>query len=282
MKLTLVSLCLVLMCSSVWAQMDFHLIERFALLSNESYSSGNHKRALQQQGHTLLTQKIMPGVEVNYFLTIQEGVQFITVRGTANLQNALVDIDVALIENPSLGVVVHQGFAKAASLIYDDVKPFLKTAMPVSTTGHSLGGAVAVVLAMMLEQDGYMLDKVVTFGQPKVTNVTGANQYSGLPLIRVVTPKDIVPLVPPLSPLQIKNLDIYWHMGKEIVLLGENQYSQLEGLKSMLRATKFTSSLPNEDNLNAHKMQTYLNQIANKREHSKLVPYSTGFGLFGG
>jgi hypothetical protein len=144
-----------------------------------------------------------------------------------------------------------------------------------------LGGAIAVIVAMYLQRDGYSLDQVITFGQPKVTNVSGAGVFASLPLMRVVTPKDIVPLVPPLSPFQLKNIDIYWHMGKEIILLPEKTYAITEGFKSMMRATKFTSSVPDESNIQAHQMATYLTLINQKLEGALQVPYKIDINLFG-
>jgi len=263
-----------------YAIASFKNMAETAQLSNIAYQAGDHQSSLGAIGHTLVKQNVLPGVEVNYLLSNKNNIQYLTVRGTANLQNALVDLDIKLLAFPQLDIVAHQGFAGAAQLIIDDVKNELDPSLPVVTTGHSLGGAVAVMLAMLLEQN-YKVQEVITFGQPKVTNVTGANKFSGLPLTRVVTPKDVVPLVPPISPLQIKNLDIYWHMGEEVILLQGKEYSIIEGLKSMLRATKFASSLPNAENLNAHKMQTYLELIASKQEGAQQVPYDSGFSVFG-
>lgn len=265
----------------VCAQPNFKTLYEYAQLSDIAYSKGDHKAALASINHQQVRQVVLPGVEVNYVLSTRDGQQYLTVRGTANLENALVDLDINLKQDEQLGIMVHQGFARASLAVYNDAKPLLDVSKPVSTSGHSLGGAVAVLLAMYLQVEAFNVQQVITFGQPKVTNVGGANEYEDLPLTRVVTPKDIVPLVPPLSPLQIKNLDIYWHMGQEVILLQGSQYSLTEGVKSMMRATKFASSLPNETNLNAHKMQTYLSLIISKLDQSEEVPYKTGLNLFG-
>jgi hypothetical protein len=272
---------LLLTCSQAFALPSFQQIEESAQLSNLAYDSGDIKAPLESIGHTLMHQALLPGVEVSYFLTTNKGVQFITVRGTANLQNAMVDLDVNLKQDDDLGIIAHQGFANAAVGIIKDVSPFLDKSKPVRTTGHSLGGAAAVMLAMYLDKQGYELGQLITFGQPKVTNVDGADLFEHLPLLRVVTAKDIVPLVPPLSPLQIKNLDIYWHMGEEMILLEGQDYAMTKGLKSMLRATKFASALPSEENLQAHKMQTYLALIKSKLDQANEVPYKTELNLFG-
>lgn len=270
--------------SHALSEQDFLSIQRQATLANIAYLDANDiKTSLLSEDQTLIHQATLPDSQVSYFLSRSNGVQTIAVRGTANLENALVDVDLALQFTPALNIILHQGFAAATQAIYQDVKPYLIEDMPIATTGHSLGGAVAVILAMHLAHDHYPLQQVMTFGQPKVTNVAGAKAFAALPLIRVVTPHDIVPLVPPLSPLQIKDLDIYWHIGEEVILLGDHEYSQTNGVKSMLRATKFTSSIPDEKNLIAHKMTTYLTLIEQLLESptSVEVPYKMEINFFG-
>lgn len=98
-------------------------------------------------------------------------------------------------------------------------------------------------------------------------------------LPRVVTAQDLVPLVPPLDVMDINNVDVYWHLGKEIVLLEGNDYALLEGVKSMLRATKIINTSLSQENLEHHKMNGYLEQITHKTEESNLVPYDTSIDL---
>lgn len=274
-------LLVLLFSAQVWAGPDFSVIKQSAQLSGLAYVDGDKTAKLASLGHQLVREATLAGVEVSYFLSTYQGVQYLTVRGTANLQNAMVDLDIHLKQDAKLGIAVHQGFANAAQAIFNDAKSYLNKDQVVRTTGHSLGGAAAVMLAMYLQEAGFKVGQLITFGQPKVTNVGGANTFSNLTLLRVVTTKDIVPLVPPLSPLQISNLDIYWHMGEEIILLEGTDYSVTSGVKSMLRATKFVTSVPNESNLEAHKMQTYLTLIESKQVKASEVPYKSDFSMFG-
>jgi hypothetical protein len=48
-----------------------------------------------------------------------------------------------------------------------------------------------------------------------------------------------------------------------------------------MRATKIVSSLPDERNLYAHQMSTYLSLINLKLKDTKEVPYKMGINLFG-
>lgn len=265
------------------SRIDFAHIRQFATLSRAAYETEERfteivdsKRYEPKQYHNI------PELEVTYLVAgdKQTGAQIIAVRGTANVENALVDIALKLVDDPQAGIKLHDGFSLAASRIYSDLKTSLDKSKPIHTTGHSLGGAVAVILAMYLDQDGFMVDNVITFGQPKVTNIAGSQKYSHLNLIRLVTPRDLVPLVPPLDPLDIQNMDIYWHGGKEVLLNTDNTYSILEGTTSMLRATKFTQQMLDEQNLHNHKMDLYLKLIDSMITQSKQIPFKNDFNLF--
>ncbi|MBL4798174.1 MAG: lipase family protein [Oleispira sp.] len=274
---------LLVLCSPVFAAVDFSAIKKSALISAASYADPKLiEERLSRVELSLVHHSVLPDSALSYFLARSpSGIQYLSFRGTSNLENALVDLDLSLMLEAGLKIQLHQGFAIAAKAAYEDVKSKLDKHQPIITTGHSLGGAVAVIMAMHLQRDGYQVDQVITFGQPKVTNVSGADVFANLPLIRVVTPKDIVPLVPPLSPLQLQNIDIYWHIGKEIILLAENEYAITEGFKSMMRATKFVSSVPDESNVHAHQMSTYLTLLDQKREGAQQVPYKMNISLFG-
>ncbi len=274
---------LLLLSSPIYGAIDFFAVKESALLSAASYAPVEQvEQRLRRVEYDLLHHNTLPSSELSYFLARSStGVQHLSFRGTSNLENALVDLDLALTLDNDINIQLHQGFAGAAKAAYGDVKDKLNKSQPIKTTGHSLGGAIAVIVAMYLQRDGYLIDQVITFGQPKVTNVSGAKIFSDLPLTRVVTPEDLVPLVPPLSPLQLQNLDIYWHNGLELILLGNKEYSTTDGLKSMMRATKVVNKIPDETNLQAHQIDTYLTLIEGLQQEAKPVPYKMGINLFG-
>jgi predicted lipase len=283
-KLTIIFLSLIFTTSlqTAFAALDFSTIKTQAALSNATYLNASQlEKAVKTEGGELIHQTTLPESQVSYFLSRSNNVQTIAIRGTDNLENTMVNLNLSLQPDDQLNIILHQGFALAAQAIYEDVKPYLIDGMPIQTTGHSLGGAISVILAMYLTENNDNLTQAITFGQPKVTNVAGAKKFSHLPLIRVVTAEDIVPLVPPISPMQIQELDIYWHIGEEVILLDHNEYSITSGVKSMLRATKFTSSVPSEKNLNAHKMENYLRLITGLSVAPTEIPYKAEINFWG-
>ncbi|WP_239544062.1 lipase family protein [Marinomonas foliarum] len=264
------------------AQPNFTVIKAQAKLSDDTYlESSTLEQRLIEQGQALVHQSLISLSQVSYFLSRSKKVQTIAIRGTANLENAMLDLDLQLQPDTLLDIKLHQGFGSGAKAVYEDIKPFLTQDQPIQLTGHSLGGAIAVILGMYLQNDGYPVEQIITFGQPKVTNVTGANKFHTLPLTRVVTPDDIVPLVPPISPMQIKDLDIFWHMGEEIILIDKGEFAQTNGVKAMLRASKFATAIPSEKNLRAHKMTTYISLIEQLQTSPKETTYKTEISLFG-
>lgn len=262
----------------------FAALKRYAQLADASYADeAEMRRVSTTQGYSLSKYGHIPGLELTYALLTNETRkrQIISVRGTANIENALVDLSIKLVPDKHTGISLHQGFAQSATSIYQSIRPSLKKGYRISTTGHSLGGATALILAMYLDKDQYQLDRVITFGQPKVTNITGSRQYQHLNVTRVVTPRDLVPLVPPLDPMDLTNLDIYWHLGKEVILLSDSDYSLIDGLDSMLRATKIFGKALDEENLQHHKMSLYLKLIDSKTADATLVSYDNDFNIFG-
>ena len=137
---------------------------------------------------------------------------------------------------------------------------------------------------MQMHANGYKINEVISFGQPKVTNIEGANKFKDIKVTRFVRPKDLVPIVPPIDPIDIQNIDIYWHLGKEIILMGNNKYTELNGIKSMLRSSDFLAAIPNQENIEHHMMTSYLSLIRENTLFSQKIEYKTSFSfkrLFG-
>jgi hypothetical protein len=191
-------------------------------------------------------------------------VQWIVVRGTSNLANIRSNVDYNKAVESRLQVPLHKGFSDAALQVYQFAKPLLKKDYETRISGHSLGGAAAVIVLMLLKEDGYKLGQAMTFGQPKVTNREGARKYGGLPLLRFVNAKDPVPLLPPFEVFAVLDEGPFRHFGAEVVLEQEAGYryypEHQAGIQSVL---SFWNNLKNisVNDVPEHFMSTYLARI---------------------
>ena len=69
-------------------------------------------------------------------------------------------------------------------------------------------------------------------------------------------------------------LDIFWHLGKEYVLLSDHYYSVLDGLDSLLRGADFLSQKPTTENITAHQIDTYIQRLENLINQGKEIPFN--------
>lgn len=94
---------------------------------------------------------------------------------------------------------VHCGFACAWKSIAALIPPQLPDGKPVFVTGHSLGGALAILCAQYLQAREFCVQAVYTFGQPRVGNgafARACHAALGSRTWRVVNRADIVPRLP--------------------------------------------------------------------------------------
>ncbi len=278
--------CLIFSSTTAWAKKQHFTSQDFSHWLNAAYiadatykSKADIEKVLAAKGYTLKQYKQLDGYSVAYaFATNDQTRQhMIAVRGTSNAENAIVDAAFVLVADPLTGIDIHQGFLLAARDIYQQIQPEIKSGYSINTVGHSLGGAVALILAMMFDAQDYSVGKVITFGQPKVTNISGSRKFKHLNVVRLVTPKDIVPLMPPLDPMDLMNLSIFWHQGTEVVLFKNKQYAVLSGTDSMLRASDFLNDIPSEQHLKNHFMTTYIKHLKSKLHSPEEVAFKSNF-----
>ncbi len=258
---------------------QFGEIHKYAQFSNAVYQDTlTIEQTLAAHSYELVRLGIVQGVDVQYFLAVNPvtKTQVVSIRGTANLENALVDMKIKMESNQNAGINLHSGFASAAEGVYKQIRPHLNKDYAVYTVGHSLGGAVALILAIYLDIDKFKVGGSTTFGQPKITDKAGATKFSDLPVTRVVTENDVVPLVPPIDPSAISAIDqpnIYWHLGKEIILFPGIYYSTLQGKEAMLRSLAILRIKLTAKELDAHRMANYLALVSEKKSSAKIIPY---------
>jgi hypothetical protein len=113
---------------------------------------------------------------------------------------------------------LHTGFQKAVDTVLPDILTAINTraapAQPVFFTGHSLGGALAIIAASRVAPEpGIQKVFVYTFGSPRTGGTKFFKEYTALlgnSTFRLIDGTDIVPTVPlPLS-------GGYRHVGRAI------------------------------------------------------------------
>ncbi len=112
-------------------------------------------------------------------------------------------------------VYLHRGFRDASDWIFSDIKAKHKLEKTVYLTGHSLGGAIAQIIGLWLNNDGYNV-QIYTFGSPKVSTTYFGSEP---PHYRVALRNDPVPFVPPWpflhSGISIDPVTLDWEEGGE-------------------------------------------------------------------
>jgi hypothetical protein len=133
------------------------------------------------------------------FLGVCDTHAILAFRGTdpVTLPNWLTDVVVRLVECGEYEGRVHHGFSSVLRRSWGQIESILEEAQdkPLFVTGHSMGGALAVLTAWRLATLGRPPVATYTFGAPRVGDTTFCSGYA-LPTYRVVNRLDIVPEVP--------------------------------------------------------------------------------------
>lgn len=233
----------------------------YAKRASAAYGDDAAIRAAAAPGATVTIANLQ-GVDVRAFVELDEArhVQWVAVRGTANLRNVTEDAHYTKVQASDLGVPVHAGFVEDARAVWSFARPKLRPGIETRLTGHSLGGALALLLAMRLSVDGQPLGRVITFGQPKVTTEAGVVRFRGLPLLRVVNHDDPVPDLPWETPGAVRG-GLYRHLGRELRLTDRGRFDFLPEHKAeAYLATSFLARLGRENPLE-HEIARYLGRL---------------------
>jgi len=173
-----------------------------------------------------------------------------------NLKHLMLDLDSKMEFEPELGIRLHRGFLTAARELFADVAPYIKqksaelftkssllsgddistaalsparktsdgndggkleqSRLEVRICGHSLGAAVAQLLAVFLLRDGFRVTRVTAFGAPKVTDRIGGaelGKYLDSRCLRVSNYMDVVRTLPRKSE--------FHHFGRSLLVFDD-------------------------------------------------------------
>lgn len=126
--------------------------------------------------------------------------------GTSDIKDFLTDMSFPNQPESFPGIPgrVHTGFKnvldKSWNQLLDLIKKHSLIGKPIFLTGHSMGGASAVIAATRLASAGYPIDAIYTYSSPRIGDETYAQYVSQLfpsRIYRFVNSEEIVPRLPP-------------------------------------------------------------------------------------
>jgi pimeloyl-ACP methyl ester carboxylesterase len=94
------------------------------------------------------------------------------------------------------GVRLHAGFYKAARRAWPAIKNRLVFGREYVFTGHSMGAAIATIIAARAAHEGYRVRALVTFGSPRVGWPGLGRLLEGVPIFQYRRGGDMVPRHP--------------------------------------------------------------------------------------
>jgi hypothetical protein len=198
------------------------LIARCAGLSHLAYDSSTPSfesfviHSLGFTGVHLIDQRT---TDTQGFIAWNDTEIVVSLRGTKGIADMHTDLQIRMLD---LGMYrVHTGFFVAIKSVQGEILAVIRRLMAERTrriivTGHSLGGALAMLCALSLAEAWLHPEHVITFGQPRVGDAAFKRYYNlelGSSTTRVVNAVDAVVRSPGV-------LLGYRHAGENIVFFG--------------------------------------------------------------
>lgn len=131
------------------------------------------------------------------FITHKDGETIISIRGSNNLKNWLRNFDIGKLQLAQGRV--HGGFLKNAEKLYRHIKDRIDYRDKIYVTGHSLGGALAMLIANFLYEDFRDVRGVAAFECPNISDKRYIKNTESYKFKRVMFKNniDLVTKVPP-------------------------------------------------------------------------------------
>ncbi|MFJ4345245.1 lipase family protein [Pseudomonas sp. NPDC089401] len=150
--------------------------------------------------HFLDDRDVDKETDTQAFITHTPEYALIAVRGTNEAADFIRDIDALQVPFEEGEGRVHRGFYESALKAYDFVTKYLESNQMrenLIICGHSLGGAVALILAEMLRRSPYKYTiQLYTYGAPRAGDLSFIRGAADLVHHRIVNHDDLIPSVP--------------------------------------------------------------------------------------
>ena len=158
---------------------DFELLETFSTKGTQAFICTRKIKSTSQKKDKVVTFLVFRGTEPTDFTDIK-----------TDIKAKLVDVEVS-----GMTVQMHSGYVEAFNWVREDINTALGN-LPhdqLIITGHSLGGALAIVATRLLASD--VVGACYTFGAPPVGAVEVSNNLK-TPVYEIINEIDIVPRLP--------------------------------------------------------------------------------------
>ena len=170
------------------------------LIPNLSFFKGDREKELQQAiakaEFELIKTFDRDGTQAFIAKREKDKIAVLSFRGTEATQLADIKADINAIVTNDSGSRIHSGFLQAFDKVKQPIIDELDklNEYAIYMTGHSLGGALALISTRELETDNTAA--CYTFGSPRVGSSEFADSIK-TPIYRIVNTADIVPRMPP-------------------------------------------------------------------------------------
>ena len=120
---------------------------------------------------------------------------YVSVRGSSTMDNWVDGFTIEVTRDRSLRADVHKGYNLVAVDMVIELRQWIGFTDTVYVTGGSMGGAVATLLGWHLDNEGYNVQKVWAFANPRVSE----DDYGHLNVVNVLNLKDPAVYLPAFS-----------------------------------------------------------------------------------
>ena len=255
---------------------------RLAELSQLAYGSLDGAGLALEQERGFIYYKAFDCGDTQAFLTANESVVILVFRGTSSLKDWMTD---AKFTFASLkGKKVHCGFDQALNCVWDELYDTLCSVkgpeQSLWVTGHSLGGALAMLAVDRLTDALIDVAGLYTYGQPRVGDRDFARQFDvkmGRATFRFVNDEDAVTRVPP--PPAYRHVGTTCFFDNRGMLYRENTFwnwfrSVSEGVALRTQAGAAETALQNPNGPGDHGLDYYLRNLQRNYDREEGKPES--------